>query len=80
MQHSVGAKLDHITDGAVKHHGVAVTDAPSARSGDFLLDDVAVHVTTALGKALIRKCVSKVRLFTRSRLRVASCTEKVLRS
>ncbi len=60
MQHLVGAKLDHITDGAVKHHGVAVADAPSSRSGDFLLGDVAVHVTTAPGEALIRKCVANL--------------------
>jgi hypothetical protein len=56
MQHLVGAKLDYVTKGAVKHHGVAVADAPSARAGDFLLGDVAVHVTTAPGEALIRKC------------------------
>jgi hypothetical protein len=56
MQHLVGAKLDHVTKGAVKHHGFAVADAPSARSGDFLIGDVAIHVTTAPGEALIRKC------------------------
>ena len=56
MQHLVGAKLDYITKGAVKHHGVAVADAPNARAGDFLLGDVAIHVTTAPGEALIRKC------------------------
>jgi len=56
MQHLVGAKLDYVTKGAVQHHGVAVADAPNARSGDFLLGDVAVHVTTAPGEALIRKC------------------------
>jgi hypothetical protein len=56
MQHLVGAKLDYVTKGDVKHHGVAVADAPSARAGDFLLGDVAIHVTTAPGEALIRKC------------------------
>jgi hypothetical protein len=56
MQHLVGAKLDYVTKGAVQHHGFAVADAPSARSGDFLLGDVAVHVTTAPGEALIHKC------------------------
>ena len=40
----------------MKHHGVAVADAPFARAGDFLLGDVAIHVTTAPGEALIRKC------------------------
>ncbi|BCH63260.1 hypothetical protein RvVAT039_04760 [Agrobacterium vitis] len=56
MQHLVGAKLDHITKGAMVHHGFSVADAPSNRSGDFLLGDVAIHVTTAPGEALIRKC------------------------
>lgn len=56
MQHLVGAKLDLITKGSVAHHGFSVADAPSNRSGDFLVGDVAVHVTTAPGEALIRKC------------------------
>lgn len=56
MQHLVGAKLDLITKGSVTHHGFSVADAPSNRSGDFLLGDVAIHVTTAPGEALIRKC------------------------
>lgn len=56
MQHLVGAKLDVITKGEVAHHGFSVADAPSNRSGDFLIGDVAIHVTTAPGEALIRKC------------------------
>lgn len=56
MQHLVGAKLDYITKGAMVHHGFSVADAPSNRSGDFLLGDVAIHVTTAPGEALVRKC------------------------
>lgn len=56
MQHLVGAKLDHVKDGDLLHHGFSVADAPSNRSGDFLVGDVAVHVTTAPGEALIRKC------------------------
>lgn len=56
MQHLVGAKLDYVTKGQVSHHGFSVADAPSNRSGDFLLGDVAIHVTTAPGEALIRKC------------------------
>lgn len=57
MQHIVGAKLDIITHGRVKHHGFAVADAPSGRSGDFTHGDVAVHVTTAPGEPLILKCI-----------------------
>lgn len=56
MQHLVGAKLDYVTKGALEHHGFSVADAPSNRSGDFLIGDVAIHVTTAPGEALIRKC------------------------
>ncbi len=56
MQHLVGAKLDLVTKGAMTHHGFSVADAPSNRSGDFLIGDVAIHVTTAPGEALMRKC------------------------
>ncbi|MFT8895927.1 MAG: DUF4928 family protein [Acetobacter sp.] len=56
MQHLVGAKLDMITKGGILHHGFSVADAPSNRSGDFLIGEVAIHVTTAPGEALIRKC------------------------
>ncbi|MGQ2908816.1 MAG: DUF4928 family protein [Aliihoeflea sp.] len=56
MQHLVGAKLDLIAKGSITHHGFSVADAPSNRSGDFLIGDVAIHVTTAPGEALIRKC------------------------
>lgn len=60
MQHLVGAKLDYVTKGNVAHHGFSVADAPSNRSGDFLIGDVAIHVTTAPGEALIRKCQSNL--------------------
>jgi len=60
MQHLVGAKLDFVTKGSLEHHGFAVADAPSNRSGDFLLGDVAIHVTTAPTEALIRKCQSNL--------------------
>lgn len=56
MQHLVGAKLDFVTQGEMTHHGASVADAPSNRSGDFLIGDVALHVTTAPGEALIHKC------------------------
>lgn len=57
MQHLVGAKLDLIKPGEqVKHNGFSTADAPTARSGDFLIDDVCIHVTTAPGEPLIKKC------------------------
>src|SRR4051812_9632093 len=56
MQHLVGAKLNLITEGKVDHYGFSVADAPSNRSGDFLIGDVAIHVTTVPTEALVRKC------------------------
>jgi hypothetical protein len=57
MQHLVGAKLTLVLpEGAVTHNGYSVADAVSDRSGDFVLHDVAIHVTTAPGEALMRKC------------------------
>lgn len=56
MQHLVGAKLDYVAKGNLTHHGFSVADAPSNRSGDFLVGDAAIHVTTAPGEGLIRKC------------------------
>jgi hypothetical protein len=56
LQHLVGAKLDILTGGSVEHHGANVADEQSGRSGDFLLGDVSIHVTTFPGEAVIRKC------------------------
>jgi hypothetical protein len=56
MQHLVGAKLDIVTKSGFKHHGFSVADAPSGRAGDFLIGDVAIHVTTAPSPALLAKC------------------------
>lgn len=60
MQHLVGAKLDTVSKGKVDHHGFSVADAPSNRSGDFSIGDIAIHVTTAPTEALIRKCRSNL--------------------
>jgi len=58
LQHLVGAKLDLIlpNDKKIKHYGANVSDSASARPGDFLIDDAAIHVTTAPTEALLRKC------------------------
>lgn len=56
FQHLVGAKLELLLPGKVEHNGFSVADAPSSRHGDFLADDVCIHVTTAPGEALLRKC------------------------
>ncbi len=62
LQHLVGAKLDLILpeEQRVIHHGANVADSPTLRAGDFVLDDVAIHVTTAPSEALIRKCRTNI--------------------
>ncbi|MGC2662407.1 MAG: DUF4928 family protein [Bryobacteraceae bacterium] len=57
LQHLIGAKLQLILpEGSFDIHGFSVADAAGSRSGDFLLDDVVIHATTAPGEALMRKC------------------------
>lgn len=57
LQHFVGAKLDLLMgEGLIEHHSASTADAVSGRDSDFLLEDVAIHVTTAPGEALFRKC------------------------
>lgn len=57
LQHLVGAKLDcALGKGQIAHHGFSTADAPGARAGDFLIEDVAIHVTTAPGEAVIARC------------------------
>ena len=57
LQHLVGAKLDLLLgEGRVEHHSASTADSVTGRSGDFVIEDVAIHVTTAPGEALIRKC------------------------
>ena len=60
LQHLVGAKLNLVLGPGVKHHGAAVADEPSGREGDFLIADVAIHVTTSPSESLIRKCQSNL--------------------
>jgi hypothetical protein len=57
MQHLVGAKLDCVYGaGKISHHAFSTADAPSKRAGDFLVGDVAAHVTTSPGEAVVQKC------------------------
>lgn len=57
LQHLVGAKLEcALGKGSLKHHSFSTADAPGGRSGDFLLGDVAIHVTTSPGEGVIDKC------------------------
>jgi Domain of unknown function (DUF4928) len=61
LQHLVGAKLElALPECRLIHHGYSVADAVSGRSGDFHLGNAALHVTTAPGEAVIRKCVDNL--------------------
>jgi hypothetical protein len=62
LQHLVGAKQDLILpeEKRILHHGANTADAPTSRAGDFLIDDVVIHVTTAPTEALIRKCKQNI--------------------
>ncbi len=56
LQHLVGAKLDLLLSSGVQHHGASVADQVSGREADFLVEDVAIHVTVAPNEAVVRKC------------------------
>ncbi len=57
LQHLVGAKLDcALGKGKFEHNSFSTADAPAGRAGDFLIGDVALHVTTSPGEAVIEKC------------------------
>lgn len=56
LQHLVGAKLSLVLPAMPESHGAAVSDAVSDRGGDFVFEDIIIHVTTSPGEAVIRKC------------------------
>jgi Domain of unknown function (DUF4928) len=57
MQHMVGAKLDcALGKGNFGHNSFSTSDQQSGRRGDFFLGDVAIHVTTSPGEAVIERC------------------------
>lgn len=56
LQHLVGAKLDLVLDKKVTHHCASEADEAEGRAGDFIVGDVAIHVTTAPSEALLQKC------------------------
>jgi hypothetical protein len=61
LQHLVGAKLDcALGRGQLQHNSFSTADAPSGRSGDFLVGDVAIHVTTSPGEAVIDRCEDNI--------------------
>ncbi|MBJ7410245.1 MAG: DUF4928 family protein [Pseudomonadota bacterium] len=60
MQHLVGAKLEGAFGSRLVHHSASTKDEGQSRPGDFDLGDLAFHVSTAPGEALIRKCQSNL--------------------
>lgn len=57
LQHLVGAKLDcALGQGNFEHNSFSTADAPGQRAGDFFIGDVAIHVTTSPGEAVIERC------------------------
>ena len=61
LQHLVGAKLElAIPEVQIVHNCSSVADAVSNRSGDFVIDDSIIHITTSPGEAVIRKCQSNL--------------------
>ena len=62
LQHLVAAKLCLILPpDSVEIHGASVADAPTERSGDFVIKSTIIHCTTAPGGALITKCQANIR-------------------
>lgn len=57
LQHLVGAKIECVADGPkVEHFGYSTSDEQRGRAGDFVIGDVAIHVTTAPTEAVIVRC------------------------
>lgn len=57
LQHVVGAKLEcALGVGHFAHNSFSTADAQSGRAGDFLIGDVALHVTTSPGEGVVRRC------------------------
>ena len=60
LQHLVAAKLCSIIPN-IEINGADVADAPTGRSGDFMVGDVAIHCTTSPSNLLIGKCAENIR-------------------
>lgn len=61
LQHLVAAKLCMIMpEGSFEIHGASVADAPTSRSGDFVINKTIIHCTTSVGDLLINKCRANI--------------------
>ena len=57
LQHLVGAKLSCVFgEDIVEHNSFSTADTSSGRVADFPIGELAIHVTTAPGEALIDRC------------------------
>lgn len=57
VKNLVGAKLDcALGKGHFRYNSFSTADEPNDRSGNFFVGDVAIHVTTAPGEAVIERC------------------------
>lgn len=61
LQHLIGAKLElALPSVPIEHNGFSVADESTGRSGDFEIGSATIHVTTAPGEAVVRKCVDNL--------------------
>ncbi len=60
LQHLVGAKLQEVMEEKLDHHSFSTSDSQKDRPGDFFINDVVIHVTTAPSEHLIEKCLSNL--------------------
>lgn len=63
LQHLIGAKLEIVLGNkapALAHHGASVADAPTARTGDFIINRTSIHVTLTPGDDVIAKCTANI--------------------
>lgn len=61
LQHLVASKLSLIMpEGSFEIHGASVADGPTARSGDFVINNTIIHCTTSVGDLLINKCKTNI--------------------
>jgi len=62
LQHLVAAKLSLVLPpDSLEIHGASVADAPTGRSGDFVINNTILHCTTAPGEPLMQKCKVNIR-------------------
>lgn len=59
LQHLVAAKLEIIMP-SIEIHGASDADDQTGREGDFILEDSAIHCTTAPANLLVEKCRSNI--------------------